>query len=63
MVVLKKMYNPINLRAYVYAYECKGRQLKYICTEGMRKMLSAHGYVGMHMVKIEHTCNMQIGLL
>jgi hypothetical protein len=38
----------------------KGRQLEYICTIGMGKMLCAQGYVVMHNVMNEHEYNMLI---
>jgi hypothetical protein len=40
----------------------KGRQLEYICTIGMGKMLGAQRYVVMHMVMNEHEYNMLIDL-
>jgi hypothetical protein len=40
-----------------------GRQLEYICTVSMGKILGARGYARMHMEKIEHVYNMHIGLL
>jgi hypothetical protein len=40
----------------------RGRQLEYICTIGMSKILGAQGYVVTHMEMIKHVCNMNIEL-
>jgi len=53
----KGVYIPINLKGVAMHENARGKQVEYVCTAGMGKILGAQGYDEMNMVNIEHAYN------